>query len=81
MTDFSITEFTIDYVPQAMELLKLGYQREQKYISFLPDFSTLSDKTEELQWFAGEKLGFCAIKNGELLSKVLGTVLLIQCWK
>lgn len=67
MIDFTITEFTLDYVPQALELLKQGYQREKKYISFLPDFSSAADKTGELQWFAGEKFGFMAVKDGELL--------------
>lgn len=67
MIDFTITEFTLDYVPQALELLKQGYQREKKYISFLPDFSSAADKTGELQWFAGEKFGFMALKDGELL--------------
>lgn len=67
MADFTITEFTLDYVPQAMALLKQGYQQEKKYISFLPDFSTSEDKTGELQWFANEKLGFMAVNDDELL--------------
>lgn len=65
--DFTVTEFTPDYIEQARELVRQGYQREQNHISFLPDFSDTADKTGELQWFAGEKLGFCAVKDGELL--------------
>jgi len=65
--DFTICEFTIDYVEKALELLRLEYEREGQITPFLPEFTQTADKTGELQWFAGDKLGFCAVKDDELL--------------
>ncbi len=48
MIDFTICEFTIDYVEQALELLKQGYERERKFTPFLPEYSITSDKSGEL---------------------------------
>lgn len=68
MIDFEICDFTLDFVDSALELLKTGYERERKCIPFLPEFSKTDDKTGELQWFGNAKLGFCAVKDGELLA-------------
>ena len=68
MIDFKICDFTVDYITQAQELLRQGYERERAHIPFMPPFSETADKTGELQWFAGEKLGFCAVKDDELLA-------------
>ena len=48
MIDFTICEFTIDCVEQALELLKQGYERERKFTTFLPEYSITSDKSGEL---------------------------------
>ncbi len=72
MIDFKIIDFTVDYLDSALELFKKGYERERKLIPFLPEFSDTGDKTGELQWFAGDKLGFAAVREGENGNELLG---------
>ncbi len=68
MLDFTICEFTVDYIDKAKALVKECYERERAHIPFMPPFSDTADKYGELQWFGGQKLGFCAVKDGELLA-------------